>query len=67
MRLLIAVLLPWLFFFTMGRPFAGILCFFLQLTLIGWIIAAMWAVHALGQDETDRKIDRALGVGRRRG
>lgn len=61
MRLLIALLLPWLTFFTIGRPFAGILCLILQITLIGWVPAAIWAVYALGQYKTDKKIAQALG------
>jgi hypothetical protein len=59
MRLLIAIFLPWLLFFTIGRPFAGIICLILQITLIGWIPAALWAVYALSQYRTDEKI-RAL-------
>lgn len=35
MRLLIARVFPWLTFLTIGRPFAGIICLVLQLTLIG--------------------------------
>ncbi|SUC18421.1 phage membrane protein [Proteus mirabilis] len=42
MRLILALLLPWLQFFTIGRPFAGIFCLILQITLIGWIPAAIW-------------------------
>ncbi len=60
MRLVIALLLPWLTFFTIGRPFAGILCLVLQVTLIGWIPAAIWAVYALSQWKTDQKIKAAL-------
>ncbi len=59
MRLIIAILLPWLLFFTIGRPFAGIICLILQITLIGWIPAALWAVFALSQFETDRKLEEA--------
>jgi len=61
MRLLIALVLPWLLFFTIGRPLAGIICLILQVTLIGWIPAAIWAVYALSQYQTDRKIDAAFG------
>ena len=61
MRLLIALLLPWLTFFTIGRPFAGIICLILQITLIGWVPAAIWAVYALSQFKTDKKIAKALG------
>ena len=61
MRLLIALVLPWLVFFTIGRPISGIICLILQITLIGWIPAAIWAVYSLSQYQTDRKIDEAFG------
>jgi uncharacterized membrane protein YqaE (UPF0057 family) len=63
MRLILALLLPWLQFFTIGRPFAGLFCLFLQITLIGWIPAANWSVYALSQYKTDQKIEQALGRG----
>ncbi len=59
MRLIIAILFPWFLFFTIGRPISGLLCLFLQFTLIGWIPAAIWAAYALSQYKTDQKI-RAL-------
>ncbi len=61
MRLIIALILPWLVFFTIGRPIAGIFCLILQITLIGWIPAAIWAVYALSQYKTDQKIKKAFG------
>ncbi|HEV3427611.1 MAG TPA: YqaE/Pmp3 family membrane protein [Paraburkholderia sp.] len=61
MRLLIALIVPWLLFFTIGRPIAGIICLILQITLIGWIPAAIWAVYSLSQYQTDRKINDAFG------
>ena len=42
--ILIAVLFPWLSFFLRGKIFSGILCLILQITLIGWLPAAIWAV-----------------------
>ncbi|WP_404424987.1 YqaE/Pmp3 family membrane protein [Thalassospira australica] len=63
MRLLIALLLPWLLFFTIGRPIAGIICLILQITLLGWVPAAIWAVYALSQYNTDKKISNAMGGG----
>jgi uncharacterized membrane protein YqaE (UPF0057 family) len=59
-RLLIAFLLPWFTFFTIGRPIAGVLCLILQITLIGWIPATIWAVYALSQYNTEQKIRRAF-------
>ena len=63
MRLLIAIFLPFLVFFTIGRPVAGLICLVLQITLIGWIPAALWAVYALSQWNTDKKIDSARREG----
>ncbi len=60
MRLLLAIFLPFLAFFTIGRPFAGIICLILQITILGWVPAAIWAVYALSQYKTDRKIEDAL-------
>jgi uncharacterized membrane protein YqaE (UPF0057 family) len=62
MRLLLAIFLPFVTFFTIGRPISGIVCLILQITLIGWIPAAIWAVFALGQYKTDKKIEKALGA-----
>ena len=60
MRLFLAIFLPWLQFFTIGRPFAGIICLLLQLTLIGWIPAALWSVYALSQYKTGEQIKQAM-------
>ena len=60
MRLIIALFLPWLTFFTIGRPIAGIVCLLLQITLIGWLPATIWAVFALSQYATDKKIAKAM-------
>ena len=56
MRLFLAIFLPFMVFFTIGRPLVGIICLILQITLIGWIPAALWAVYALSQYNTDKKI-----------
>ena len=61
MRFLLALLLPWLQFFTIGKPISGLVCLLLQLTVIGWIPAAIWSVYALSQYKADQKIRRALG------
>jgi uncharacterized membrane protein YqaE (UPF0057 family) len=61
MRLILALIFPWLVFFTIGRPFAGVICLILQITVLGWIPAAIWAVYALSQYKTDQKIKKTLG------
>ena len=60
MRLIIAILLPFLVFFTIGLAIAGIICLILQVTLIGWLPAAIWAAYAVSQYHTDKKIAQAL-------
>ncbi len=60
MRLLLALLIPFFVFFTIKKPISGIICLILQLTLIGWVPAAIWAVYATGQFKTDQKIKKAL-------
>jgi|WetSurMetagenome_2_1015567.scaffolds.fasta_scaffold05262_7 type IV secretion system protein VirB5 len=63
MRLILAILLPWLQFFTIGKPISGICCLLLQITLIGWIPASIWSVYALSQYKTSKRIDKALSKG----
>ncbi len=65
MRLLLAIFLPPVVFFTIGRPVAGIINLILMLTIIGWIPAALWAIYALSQWNTDRKIEEARRGGTR--
>jgi hypothetical protein len=60
MRLILALVFPWLQFFTIGRPIAGVICLLLQITIIGWLPAAIWSVYALSQYKTDEKIERAM-------
>jgi uncharacterized membrane protein YqaE (UPF0057 family) len=61
MRLILALLVPWLQFFTIGRPFAGIICLLLQISIIGWLPATIWSVYALSQYKTEKKIEEAMG------
>lgn len=62
MRLFLAIFLPWVQFFTIGRPIAAIVCLVLQITIIGWIPAALWSVYALSQYKADQKIANALAA-----
>jgi uncharacterized membrane protein YqaE (UPF0057 family) len=52
---LIAILLPWLSFLLRGKILSGILCLLLQITLIGWLPAAIWAVVSLNNSRADRR------------
>ena len=61
MCFILALLVPWLQFFTIGKPISGLICLFLQITIIGWLPATIWSVYALSQYKTDQKFRRALG------
>lgn len=60
MRLLLSLFLPFLTFLFIGRPIAAVICLILQLTVLGWLPATLWAVYALGQYKTDKKIQAAM-------
>ncbi|MCE2931489.1 MAG: YqaE/Pmp3 family membrane protein [Hyphomicrobiales bacterium] len=60
----VAILIPWLALMLRGRIFQGIICLVLQLTLIGWIPAAIWAVMVINNDNQERRhreLIKALG------
>ena len=44
MRYLLAILLPPLGMLSVGKPFHALLCLVLMVTLIGWPVAAIWAL-----------------------
>lgn len=45
-----AIFLPALVFFAAKRPFIGILCIFLQLSLLAWIQTTIWTIYWLGKN-----------------
>lgn len=53
---LIAILIPWLSFFLRGKILSGIVCLILQITLIGWLPAAIWAVMSRNNDKQNKKL-----------
>ena len=61
--LFIAVLLPWLSFFLRGKIIQGLLCLILQITILGWLPAAIWAVASRldGKNSTrHRRMERRM-------
>lgn len=52
---LIAIFLPFLSFMLRGKILTGIICLILQITLIGWIPAAVWAVISLQNSRADKR------------
>ncbi|WP_349678285.1 YqaE/Pmp3 family membrane protein [Flavobacterium sp. UBA4854] len=67
MMTLIAIFFPCISFLLRGKILTSLLCLILQLTLIGWLPAAIWAVISLQNSRADRrneKLIRAMRNGR---
>lgn len=62
MRYLVALFVPWLAFFTMGKVWQGFACFFLQLSVIGWAPASAWAFVSVGTYHADKRTDRIVNA-----
>ena len=58
----VAVLLPWLALLLSRRFFQALLCLGLQLTVLGWIPAAIWAVLVVNDDKRARQYREMLRV-----
>ena len=54
--MLLAIIFPWLSFLIRGHMLRGILCLILQMTILGWIPAALWACFKLTDDRNGKKI-----------
>ena len=55
MMTLIAIFFPSLSFLLRGKLLTALLSLILQITLIGWIPAAIWAVVSLQNSRADRR------------
>ena len=60
--MLLAILLPGLSMMVNGHFLKGLLCFFLQITVIGWIPAAIWGVVSRSQDLAEQRHRETLEV-----
>ena len=60
--IVVAILLPWLALLLNKHIFKAAFCLGLQLTLVGWIPAAIWAVVVINKDRRDRQYREMLRV-----
>ena len=67
MKYLIAILIPPLGMLLVGRVGQALLCLLLMITLIGWPLAAIWALLVVNAAETESRVRRAIEQERRRG
>ena len=60
MRYLLAIVLPPMAMFTVGKPFQAILCLLLMVTVIGWPLASIWAVFVVNSAFADTRVRKLL-------
>lgn len=58
--MLLAILLPFLSFMVRGKIITGVICLILQITLIGWLPAAIWADLSLNNARADKRTDKLI-------
>ncbi|MFC3159128.1 Proteolipid membrane potential modulator [Chryseobacterium arachidis] len=58
--MLLAIILPFLSFIVRGKILTGILCLILQITLIGWIPAAIWAALSLNNERAEKRNEKLI-------
>ena len=66
MKYVIAILLPPLGMLLVGRVFQALLCLVLMITIIGWPLAAIWALLVVNSAETETRVRRAIAEEKRR-
>ena len=62
MRYVLALFCPWIVFFTMGKVGQGFLCLLLQISLIGWLPATIWAFVSIGGYHADKRNDKLIAA-----
>ncbi len=63
---LIAIFFPCISFLLRGKILTSLLCLILQLTLIGWLPAAILAVISLQNSRADRRNEKLIRAMRNR-
>ncbi|MBO6185113.1 MAG: YqaE/Pmp3 family membrane protein [Chryseobacterium sp.] len=58
--MLLAILLPFLSFIVRGKIITGIVCFILQITILGWIPAAIWAALSLQNERAEKRNEKLI-------
>jgi uncharacterized membrane protein YqaE (UPF0057 family) len=66
MKYIIAILFPPLGMLLAGRPLQALLCLLLMITLIGWPLAAIWALLVVNTSETEKRVRWVMEQERRK-
>ena len=60
MKYVIAILFPPLGMLLAGHGGQALICFILMITIIGWPLAAIWALLVVNSSETEKRVRRVL-------
>jgi uncharacterized membrane protein YqaE (UPF0057 family) len=66
MKYILAIIFPPLGLLLAGKPGQALLCLFLMVTIIGWPLAALWALLVVNTSETESRVRRAIEEEHRR-
>ena len=66
MKYVLAILLPPLGLLSVGHGGQALVCLVLMLTIIGWPLAAVWALLVVNSAETESRVRRAMEEERHR-
>jgi uncharacterized membrane protein YqaE (UPF0057 family) len=56
--ILLDLFLPWISFLMRGKIFAGIVALILQITILGWLPATIWAIVARNSAKNEEKLKK---------
>lgn len=60
MKYVLAILIPPLGLLSVGRGGQALVCLILWITVIGWPLAALWALLVVNSAETEARVRRAM-------
>lgn len=58
--MLLAIIFPFLSFFFRGKIITAVICFILQITVLGWLPAAIWAAMSLSNERAEKRNDKLI-------
>ncbi|WP_407692708.1 YqaE/Pmp3 family membrane protein [Reichenbachiella carrageenanivorans] len=59
---LVALIFPWLAFILKGNLGLGLFCLFLQITIIGWLPATIWAIVYINNQKADERNEKIVNA-----
>jgi uncharacterized membrane protein YqaE (UPF0057 family) len=59
MKYVLAIIFPPLGMLLAGHAGQALICFILMITIIGWPLAAIWALLVVNSSETEKRVRRA--------